>query len=539
MSKRKLSVGDDDIFFGKTFSTSQRRALTAVLSRGQNVFITGAGGVGKSECIKHIVYVMRERGLRVAVTAHTGIAAITIGGVTLWSFMRFNVEVLKMPKEAIAANFVKNSNWRFQLNSYRALIIDEISMVDPYVFEVMDYVIQKSRGNDRPFGGMQLVLVGDFFQLPSPDDGKKITIQKYVFQSDTFWKVVDESHDLQEMWRQRDPIFVSLLHRARRGKQTAEDMIVLRSRIGAKLPCEEKGISPTRLYSKNVDVDSINFGELEKLPGDACEFKLRWGVYKSASSSKYDELKVVQKLLCDLKACQYQKGVKMEDLIVPAVQLKVGAQVMLSYNLDVSAGLVNGARGVLIDWGKNASERKKAGLAPRRTDSEASFKAKTEEHLLYPDEKLPIVRFSSGRTIEIPYVRYNMEVDGCEAYVWRIALKLAWATTIHKSQSLTLDGAEVELSNCFEAGMAYVALSRVTSLDNLRIAGDFPESTFKIDQSVVQFYDTPFSVQKVIREAVTEQNAVKPLIQHHKSDIDGAEMISESELCALFEEEED
>jgi ATP-dependent DNA helicase PIF1 len=506
MSKRKLSTGDDDIFLGKTFSTSQRRALNAVLLKGESVFITGAGGVGKSECIKHIVTIMRDRGLKVGVTAHTGIAAITIDGQTLWSFMKFNVEILKKSKEEIAAIFLKKKGAVYNLNSYRALIIDEISMVDPHVFEVMDYVIQMSRRVFTPFGGMQLILVGDFFQLPSPTE-KKITIQRYVFQSDVFWRAIDDMYDLHEMWRQRDPIFVSLLHRARRGHQTADDLKLLRARIGARLPCEESGISPTRLYSKLDEVNRINETEMEKLDGDVHSFKLRYGIYKS-SKSKFDKgPAVVLKLLCDINATKYQEGVlKIDDIDVDPVELKVGAQVMLSYNLDVSSGLVNGARGVLIGWGKTADERKDAGLPSRKVDAEAFFQAKTEERALYPDEKLPIVKFACGRTIEVPYVRYNLQVDDVEAYAWRMALKLAWATSIHKSQSLTLDAAEVDLSNCFETGMAYVALSRVTSLENVRIAKDFPATAFKIDDSVVKFYDTPFGVQKILRLGSSSQS---------------------------------
>lgn len=499
MSKRKLSVGDDDIFLGKTFSTSQRRALTAVLTKGLSVFITGAGGVGKSECIKHIVMIMRDRGLKVGVTAHTGIAAITIDGQTLWSFMKFNIEILKKTKEEIATILMKKKGWAYNLNSYRALIVDEVSMIDPHVFEVMDYVIQMSRRVFTPFGGMQLILVGDFFQLPSPNE-KKMTIQRYVFQSDVFWRAIDDMYDLQEMWRQRDPTFVSLLHRARRGHQTADDLKLLRSRIGARLACEDNGISPTRLYSKLDEVNRINETEMGKLECDVHSFKLRYGTYK-ITKSKFDKgPAVVLKLLCDINATKYQDGItEVEDIDVDAVELKVGAQVMLSYNLDVSSGLVNGARGVLIGWGKTADERKEAGLPSRKVDSESYFQSKTEERALYPDEKLPIVKFACGRTIEVPYVRYNLQIDDIEAYAWRIALKLAWATSIHKSQSLTLDAAEVDLSNCFETGMAYVALSRVTALENVRIAKDFPATAFKIDESVVKFYDTPFAVQKMLR----------------------------------------
>ena len=498
--KRKISV-DEDIYSGSVWSASQRRVLNVVLNKDQSVFITGAGGVGKSKCIDQIVKIMKERGLKVAVTAHTGIAAITIKGQTLWSFMHFNKERLKQSKEIIASEFLKKKYWCSVFQSYRALIIDEISMIDPHHFEIMDHVLQITRRDYRPFGGLQLILVGDFFQLPSPED-IKFSLQKYVFHNDSFWASIDEMHDLQEMWRQKDPAFVSLLHRARRGQQTDEDIKLLHTRIGIKLKCEDDGISPTRLYSHNKDVDEINEKELLKLDTEICYFKFRYGNYNSRkfSSKTIDSSEInTIKLLQDLGAVKYVQDAKLKDLIVKEVPLKIGSQVMLSYNLDVSSGLVNGARGVIIRWGKTNEMRTRDKEELKVVDEESSFGLKFEDPFLYPDECLPVVKFACGRTIEVPYVRYTLEKDGMESYAWRIAIKLAWATSIHKSQSLTLDAAEIDLSQCFEAGMAYVALSRITSLENLRIAKEFKSSTFKIDPDVIKFYDTPFLVQKSLR----------------------------------------
>ena len=521
--KRKLSVEDEDIFAGMSWSASQRRVLNAVLTKGKNVFITGAGGVGKSACISQIVKIMRDRGFKVAVTAHTGIAAITIAGQTLYSFMKFTIEKLKKTKEEIADSITKNKFQTSAFQSYRALIIDEVSMVDPYVFETMDYVLQQARRDQRPFGGLQLILVGDFFQLPSPTD-KKMTVNKYLFQSPLFWKSIDESHDLQEVWRQKDPTFVGLLHRARRGLQTDEDIELLHSRIGVILPCEADGIAPTKLYSHNRDVDEINMAELEKLESPVVDFKIRYGVYKRASASKFDKgEEAAMKLLQDLGVTSYVFGAKLADVAPKPVSLKIGSQVMLSSNLDVASGLVNGARGVILRWGKNNADLKAEELSPRVFDTEAAFSQKGDDHFLYPDERLPVVKFACGRTIEVPYVRYNLEKDGGEAYAWRIALKLAWATSIHKSQSLTLDAAEVDLSSCFDAGMAYVALSRVTALENLRIAKPFKSSTFKIDKDVVNFYAVPFSLQK-IQKISEESCALQVESSPHSTDVDDFEI---------------
>ena len=199
MSLRKRSYeeeDDRDIYGGKVWSCSQRRALKAVLLHGKSIFITGAGGVGKSECIRHIVKEMRDRGLKVGVTAHTGVAAVTIQGQTLFSFMYFTKEKLSKTKEEIAKEVLENSFKCKALASYRALIIDEISMVDPKVFEIMDHVLKLTRRDYRPFGGLQLVLTGDFCQL-EPVDGD------YCFKSEV-WKELELTNVyLKKMMRQK------------------------------------------------------------------------------------------------------------------------------------------------------------------------------------------------------------------------------------------------------------------------------------------------------------------------------------------------
>ena len=193
------------------------------------------------------------------------------------------------------------------------------------------------------------------------------------------------------------------------------------------------------------------------------------------------------------------------DLQVCELELKVGAQVMLSYNLDVAGGLVNGARGIVVGFSKINTERKIGGEPERHADSESSFALRSpDDNMLHPDERLPVVRFNNGRCIEVPYVRWTLQdARGAEAYAWRVALKLAWATTIHKAQSLTMDALEVDLASIFKdkygravPGMAYVALSRVTALENLRITAQFGGGVFGADPEVTAFYTKPFVVHK-------------------------------------------
>ena len=452
----------------KLWSATQSRVLTSVLEKGKNVLITGAGGVGKSEVIKEIVSKMKDRGLKVAVVAQTGIAALTIGGQTLWSFMHFNMERIEHSKEEIVAEYVsKHKYWCLEFQSLKTLIIDEVSMVEPQILELMDYILQMTRRDYRPFGGMQLVLVGDFFQLPAPNK-----IRKYIFHSEVFWKSVEEMHDLKEMWRQNNKEFISLLHRARKGEQTLEDIKLLNSRVGIQLECESRGILPTILYSHNEDVDKKNAEALEALDTQRMEYKVKFGTYESFSKKKFDNSEAT--LLKLLKTLNLGDSIDF----IKHPEFKIGAQVMLCYNLG--HGLVNGSRGVIIDYSEGG------------TDEEEKFKKKSQESIYPSNEKLPIVRFVNGKVIKIPYVRYTME----NCYAWRIGIKLCWATSIHKSQSLTLDACKVELSKCFDAGMAYVALSRINALENLRLKSPITQNAFQVDQEVIKFYDTPFAIQK-------------------------------------------
>lgn len=500
--KRKFSNADEDIFTGLTWSASQRRVLTAVLSKSKNVFITGAGGVGKSACISQIVKIFHDRDFKVGVTAHTGVAAITISGQTLFSFMKFTpANLTKSNDDLFKEISKKESNLTF-FQSYKALIVDEVSMVDPHIFETMDFILKKSRKDQRPFGGLQVILVGDFFQLPSPS--KNTQSLRYIFQTSLFWTLIEEMHDLNEMWRQKDPTFVSLLHRVRKGKQTLKDIQLLHSRKNVILPCEALGIAPTRLYAKNKDVDAINLDEINKLDSDFVDFKIRFGIHNK--SSKTDADRALLKLLKDIGATECDFNTKFKEIKTNNIKLKIGSQVMLSSNLDVASGLVNGARGVILRWGETNEDLKKEGESQRTFDLEDSFHQKNEDYFLYPDERLPIVKFACGKTIEVPYVKYTYDHEGNETYAWKIALKLAWATSIHKSQSLTLDAAEIDLAECFDSGMAYVALSRVTSLETLRISRDFQVSVFKVASDVLKFYETPFGVQKALMESLAKES---------------------------------
>jgi ATP-dependent DNA helicase PIF1 len=359
----------------------------------------------------------------------------------------------------------------------------------------MDWVLQQTRRDYRCFGGLQLIFVGDFYQLPPP---VLTGLRRFVFESPSFYRAIDEMHELKEMWRQKDPEFVAMLHRLRRGQPLPEDIMTLNNRVGVALECSKRGIVPTRLYPKNADVDALNSEELEKLPGDKQCYKVVYGKYTTRFRKSLDNDSAIIKLLKSMnvieRALPFDKFDKLTDYSFKDVELKVGAQVMLTYNLDIDAGLVNGSRGVVIKFGLCNDDRPPEEHKPF---SESEYKKK-DVPFIKPDIRLPIVRFSNGREIEVPFFRSTLEDEGNEAYAWRAGLRLAWATTIHKSQSLTLDAVETDLSGCFDAGMAYVALSRVTSLESLTLKTAVNEKIFRADPAVLSFYDKPWVMHKAL-----------------------------------------
>jgi ATP-dependent DNA helicase PIF1 len=492
MEKRQREDSIEDVFGDKQWSPSQMSALISVLQRGKSVFITGPGGMGKSEMIRQIRKVMNSRGQKVAVLAPTGVAALTIDGQTIYSFMHFNEELLKKSKQQIAAEFLAKRKKVVEIfQSYKALIIDEVSMLDPNDLETMDWILQQTRRDFRCFGGLQMILVGDFHQLPPVS---AVGARRFVFDSPSFYRAIDDMHELKEPWRQNDPQFLDLLHRVRRGQPDSNDIELLNSRIGVELECSRRGIIPTRLYPKNEDVDAINFSELEKLDGQSQVYEAKYGKYRNRKEDDGALIKLLKNLNVIERVKTFDKFDKLSDYSFKTTELKVGAQVMLTYNLDIENGLVNGARGVILKFGQCNEDREPE---KRKVFNESSFAQKSLPYIK-PDVRLPIVRFTNGQEIEVPFFKTTLEFDGNEAYCWRVGVRLAWATTIHKSQSLTLDAVETDLSNCFQPGMAYVALSRVKSLDTLTLKNAVNASMFKADQQVVSFYNKPWVMHKAI-----------------------------------------
>ena len=428
----------------------QRQAADAVIA-GKSLFITGPGGVGKSFLLQ-VLHEHFERDIKnMAITAMTGCAALLIGpyAKTLHSWAgiglgRGNPETII---EAIQKDSKKKKRWR----QTDVLVIDEVSMLTPALLELLDVVGRRIRKVDRPFGGLQMVYVGDFYQLPPVSkDGPA----SFAFTS-PLWP--ERRVELTQIIRQKDPAFQKILNEARRGELSAESYAALEAR--KTMDWKRQEIKPTLLFTKNMDVNAINENKLAKLPGEEHAFKatttaparmpaqaVQWAVEKLDRDASYE----------------------------PVLRLKLGAQVMLLKNVcreDMDEkgkisktpiqGLVNGSRGVIT------------GFAP---------------------DGNPLVKFLSGPPYPVRIVPAAWESDADETEkVTReqIPLRLAYALTIHKAQGASLDSALIDVGpSTFEYGQAYVALSRARSLEALFIY-EISAKAFKAHPAVVEFYARP------------------------------------------------
>ena len=425
----------------------QRAAFDAVVA-GKSVFITGPGGTGKSFLLQNLyAHYKGYTGKKIAITALTGCAAILIGSFakTLHSWAgiglgRGEVDVLAAE---IARDKRKGPRWR----KTDCLVIDEVSMMTPALLELLDAVGKAARKSTKPFGGMQIVLVGDFYQLPP------VSSRNFAFES-PLWTF--ESIQLTEIIRQKDVAFQEILNQARIGELTDASLEILESRKTDEWKRQE--IKPTLLFTRNTDVNAINDNKLKKLEGEE-------KVFEAKTSSKVGMRADILQMLVDKLDRDAPYEVEL--------RLKVGAQVMLLKQLyeekiiekigskkgeekdsKISTpvhGLVNGSRGIVLDFAADGN---------------------------------PIVKFLSGRTVTVRPATWELE----EVTREQIPLRVAYAVTIHKAQGASLDSALVDVgTNTFEYGQAYVALSRARSLDALFIY-QVSKSAFRAHPAVKAFY---------------------------------------------------
>jgi ATP-dependent DNA helicase PIF1 len=450
-------------------SATQAAALDDICRRHLSGLLTGPGGTGKSFLISEITSTLDKQGRKYSLTATTGIAAVLIGGITVHSQFRIFPDDLTEGGEEKNLQRIKNNRFlKAELSKIQTLIIDEASMLDVVLFERVHKILCMVHNCGAPFGGIQVVLVGDFFQLPPVSRGAT----KFIFETSLFWETCDSFWQLREVWRQTDVNFCNLLHRVRVGESTEEDFDVLASRVNADVG----PIEPTKLFSKNVNVDKINLQKFNELEGETHSFHFRDGEWRDGRSS------AEQDKFWQTSREKFRRDISVSDTI----DLKIGTQVMLAFNLDVSNGLCNGTRGIIVGFQES-----------KNPASEKVFHTHDKEaRSLYLDGLLPVVQFDNGSKILIPFVRWTRNLGTGDIYYWNIPLRHAWASTIHRMQGQTLSLVDASLdSSVFEVGQAYVALSRCKSLEGLRLSS-FDPSCIKVNDKVKDFYNTPFSLQK-------------------------------------------
>lgn len=396
----------------------QQEALD-ILKMGYSAYLTGEAGAGKTYALNAFIAWLRERGIEPSVTASTGIAATHLGGTTIHSWSGIGVRDALTSFDLERMEQTKNLWQRFE--NARTVIIDEVSMLSADFLDMFDRVCRHMKRNDAPFGGMQIIFSGDFFQLPPI--ARESQRPRYAFASGAWSDLHPVTCYLHEQYRQSDEELSSLLSSIR-GRKNGEKV--------RKCLAERQNISPprgreiTRLFTHNVDVDALNDEQLSALKGKEYVFPMQTKGRK-----------------------QHVENLMNGCLAPETLRLKIGAEVMFVKN-DPQGHYVNGTQGKVTGFAEGAV----------------------------------VVHARSGKKIYATPQIWKREVDGkVLAEITQVPLRLAWAITVHKSQGMTLDEAEMDLSRSFVPGQGYVALSRVRSLAGLYIQG-FNEIALAVDEYV-------------------------------------------------------
>lgn len=415
--------------------TSNVEVLGRMLNK-ENLFISGPAGSGKTTIINKFMDIIDAEShgnVNVALTASTGIAAQLIGGQTIhsWSGLGFMTDTFD-PKNLNKYIFPRLAD----LRSVDVLIIDEISMLPAYFFSNLNSLLKWAKRNKEPFGGIQLILTGDFQQLPPVDKDKQLNNNYAITTSD--WKEANFNYCyMDKLHRATDKKLRYVLESISRGKITEKTRALINTRMSYNIDNEENNKIFTTLYTTNSNVDKFNKEKLDSLPGEL--IKLR--------AIERGEHKNIEKI--------YKNNNVVKDL-----ELKKDAIVMLTTNLSPS--LPNGSIGKVTEISK--------GLV--------GVKFKNGQNTYIPRQ---FYKFEQEKVVFDNKLQKEIKFKEVVASLQQFPLKCAWAITVHKSQGQLFDSVHTDLSNCFTEGLGYVALSRVRSLDDLVITG-FSEDAYKINE---------------------------------------------------------
>jgi len=405
----------------------------SILKSGKNVFLTGSAGTGKTYVLNQYITYLKERKVPVAVTASTGIASTHINGMTIHAWAGIGIK--DSLTQAQLRTLKTKKYLEKKLEKVEVLIIDEISMLHQRQLALVDQVLKYFKMNQLPFGGIQVVFCGDFFQLPPIGNDNETSKNKFCFMAPQWVNAVPHICYLTQQYRQTNDELNEILNEIRSGRISELRYTKLQESVGQKIKSK---VDPTKLFTHNYDVDNINEAELKKIKGKSRFF---------SADTKGNE-----KLL---------EGLKKSVLALESMELKLGAKVMFVRNIP-EKGVVNGSLGEIVDFDE--------------------------------EENYPLVRLTDDRLVIASPEDWKIqdETGKVLAQFNQIPLRLAWAITIHKSQGMTLDAAEIDLSNTFEKGQGYVALSRLKKLENLKLLG--------INQMALQVDSLAFKADKRFQE---------------------------------------
>jgi ATP-dependent DNA helicase PIF1 len=448
-----------------TLSPEQNFAFEK-FKRNENLFITGPGGTGKTKLIKHLVADTKLTGRKLQVCALTGCAAVLLNcnarTIHSWSGIR----LAKGDRDKIIESVIKNRRSVQAWKSVNTLIVDEISMMSKKIFEILDEIGKRVRRCSAPFGGIQVIFTGDFFQLPPVGTEDDKDSDAFCFESPLWIQTFKpENHiALTTIFRQKDPTFINILSQVRRGQLDKESVKILKTHVNRPYDSTKyNGLVPTKLFPIRSKVDYVNSMMFSKIDEDEYEFEhsVLTGCKTHCESGKAIS---AEHLLKCARMTQQEKEYEIENLLnntpcARILRLKKGSSVLCTVNLDMDNEICNGSQGLILDI----------------------FEKDTTTII--------VVKFSNGHIKHIaPHLWQSEEYPTIA--VKQYPLCLAWALTIHKIQGATLALAEVDIGeSIFEYGQTYVALSRVQTLDGLYLSA-FNSERIRANPRVIAFYDT-------------------------------------------------
>jgi ATP-dependent DNA helicase PIF1 len=444
------------------------------MKQGQNVFLTGGGGTGKSFVLEHFICYLKNKYNEdwkryVGITSLTGSSALLIGGTTIHSFS--GIGVSKLDDNRIIETISKRKYIKNRWKELKTLIIDEISMITPRTFRLLNKLAQFIRKNNLPFGGIQMIFSGDFCQLSPILEQHLLHTMDYCFETPEWKEANIYTVYFKQIHRQSDLEFIDTLQKIRLGISDQETSSVLMSRFKKSLE-NKNGILPTQLYPTRDRANSVNSTFLEKLKKmhDTKTFSLNISVEQLENGDErlYNNEILEQKILS-------------QTPVPKTIELCKDLQVILVINLSIDEGLVNGSKGIITD---------------------------------FDDKGFPIVSFLNGKVRVITPYTWDIEENGMIVKAVGIPLILGYGCTIHRSQGMTIELAIIDIGNNIFIGsggygQVYVALSRVRSLSGLSIL-NFDPNRIKCHPKVIRYYED-LEKEIIERNKQNLSNTIKPL----------------------------